>query len=109
MRLAVAALLALTLVWTSPASAQSTTCAEAGPVPRPQGRTLLFDQFIQPLLDQSVRSRAQSAAEDPLYAHRVDADLNAHRLNIALLGYGEEHEQTYGDTGISVTILSLDL
>jgi hypothetical protein len=41
--------------------------------------------------------------------HRIDADLNARRLNVALLGYGEEHDQTYGDVGVSVTILSVNL
>jgi hypothetical protein len=111
---AVACLAALTLVGL-PASAQTpASCADAAPaapVSRPdsQGRTLLFDQFVQPLLDESTQRRARWSADDPLFAHRVDADLNANRLNIALLGFGEEHEQTYGDTGISVTILSLNL
>jgi len=96
-----------------PVSAQSSTCADAVPataVARPDsGRPLLFDQFIQPLLDESAHRRAQWSAADPQYAHRVDADLNAQRLNVALLGFGEEHDQTYADTGISVTVLSLDL
>jgi hypothetical protein len=92
--------------------AQPQSCADAPRetvVRRPDGGTLLFDQFMQPLLDESTRRRAARMSEDPGYAHRVDADLNAHRLNVALLGFGEEHDQTYGDMGISVTILSLDL
>ena len=39
--------------------------------------------------------------DDLEYAHRVDEPLNAHRLNVAMLGYGEEHDQTYTDTGVS--------
>ncbi len=99
-----------------PASAQPAagSCADptdAAPVTRPAtaGRPLLFDQFIQPMLDEAARRRASAATEDPLYSRRVDAALNARRLNVALLGYGEEHEQTYADTGVSVTILSLNL
>jgi hypothetical protein len=112
---AVSSSLALTLLARPPAGAQSDdSCADAAlaaAVARPdsQGRTLLFDQFVQPLLDESARRRAEWAAEDAGYTHRVDADLNASRLNVALLGFGEEHDQTYGDTGISVTILSLNL
>src|SRR5438067_6501015 len=112
---AVTTLFALTLVAGAPVLAQpASSCSDAAPtaaVARPEkgGRTLLFDQFIQPWLDESARRRARWLAEDPLYAHRVDAGLNAQQLNVALLGYDEEHDQTYGDTGISVTILSLDL
>src|SRR6516225_9695447 len=109
---AVASLFAVRL-FCLPAAAQTpSSCAEpapGSPVSRPdgQGRTLLFDQFVLPLLDESAQRRARWSAEDPLYTHRVNADLNANRLNFALLGFGEEHEQTYGDAGISVTILSL--
>ena len=39
----------------------------------------------------------------------MDRALNVNRLNVALLGYGEEHDQTYDDMGVSVTILSLNL
>jgi hypothetical protein len=111
---AVASLIALVPLWVPAAAQTPSACADpapAAPVVRPdsQGRTLLFDQFVQPLLDESAQRRARWSADDPLYAHRVDADLNAQRLNVALLGFGEEHEQTYGDTGISVTILSLNL
>jgi hypothetical protein len=109
---AVAACCAIVLAPT--AAAQSESCADPAPTasvarPTATGRTLLFDQFVQSLLDESARRRATWQAEDPQYAHRVDANLNAQRLNVALLGFGEEHEQTYADTGISVTILSLNL
>lgn len=113
--LAAAAFASLSLALAVPsATAQAPSCADStqsAAVTRPetQGRTLLFDQFIQPLLDESAHRRADWLATDPEYVHRVDADLNAQRLNVALLGYGEEHDQTYGDTGISVTILSLNL
>jgi hypothetical protein len=116
MRLLAAAVLASFAVAFSagfPAEAQTGSCADATPaaaVARPNnGQPLLFDQFIQPLLDESAHRRAQWSTEDSQYAHSVDPDLNNQRLNIALLGFGEEHEQTYADTGISVTILSLNL
>lgn len=97
----------------SPSSADS-SCADAAvaaAVTRPTtgGRTLLFDQFIQPIVDEAARRRANRLSTDAAYAQRVDQHLNARRLNVALLGYGEEHDQTYDDTGISVTILSLNL
>jgi hypothetical protein len=112
---AISSLAALSLLCLPAAAQTSSSCADApsaSPVRRPdtEGRALLlFDQFVQPLLDESTQRRARWSSEDPLYTQRVDGDLNAHRMNIALLGFGEEHEQTYGDTGISVTILSLDL
>jgi len=84
-----------------PASAAST---------RPSGnRPILFDEFIRPLAETAAAQRAQRAEQDPRYAHRVDQALNARRLNVALLGYGEEHEQTYADVGVSVTIVSFNL
>jgi hypothetical protein len=101
--------------WPGAAAArESNSCADPQPVsavtrPEPSGRTVLFDQFIQPLLSESTRRRARWVAEDPRYSGRVNDELNAHRLNVALLGYGEEHEQTYDDMGVSITIVSLDL
>jgi hypothetical protein len=70
---------------------------------------MLFDQFIGPFSDAAGSRRTRLAAQDPEYWHRVDADLNARRLNVALLGYGEEHDQTYSDMGVSATILTLNL
>jgi anionic cell wall polymer biosynthesis LytR-Cps2A-Psr (LCP) family protein len=98
----------------APVAAQEESCADpqsTGRVRKPDldGRTSLFDVFIQPLAQESVHRRAQWIATDPNYAHRIDESLNAHRLNVALLGYGEEHDQTYDDTGVSITVLSLDL
>jgi hypothetical protein len=94
--------------------ADSGSCAEQQPfaeVARPDrtGRTVLFDQFVQPFVDAATRRRASQTDADPAYAHRIDPDLNAGRLNVALLGYGEEHDQPYEDMGVSVTILSLNL
>jgi hypothetical protein len=77
--------------------------------PYSTGRPIVFDQFIGPFVDAAASRRAKLAAADPGYWHRVDADLNAHRVNIALLGYGEEHDQTYADMGVSATILTLNL
>jgi hypothetical protein len=77
--------------------------------PADDGRPVLFDDFVKPLMEAAGQRRKQVQQQDPLAHERIDADLNARRLNIALLGYGEEHEQTYADEGVSVTVLSLDL
>jgi hypothetical protein len=96
------------------AGADSPACAETQPAvtllkPDANGRTVLFDHFVQPFVEAAARKRDRHSDDDPAYAHRVDGDLNTGRLNIALLGYGEEHEQAYDDMGVSVTILSLNL
>jgi anionic cell wall polymer biosynthesis LytR-Cps2A-Psr (LCP) family protein len=106
--------LSLATLVAAPVAAQEESCADpqaTGPGRKPDldGRTSLFDVFIQPLAQESALRRAQWTANDPYYAHRIDQSLNAHRLNVALLGYGEEHDQSYADTGVSITILSLDL
>jgi hypothetical protein len=77
--------------------------------PADDGRPVLFDDFVTPLMQAAAQRRSQVQQQDPLAHERIDADLNARRLNVALLGYGEEHEQTYADEGVSVTVLSLDL
>jgi len=97
-----------------PSAADASACADPASSPPPtrpdtNGRTVLFDQFVQPLVDTATTRRARLANQDPQYAQRIDSDLNARRLNVALLGYGEEHDQTYADMGVSVTILSLNL
>jgi hypothetical protein len=104
----------VTGLWPSAGSTQSASCADpqstvAQATPDRAGRTVLFDQFVQPFVDDATRRRARQADEDPAYAHRVDQGLNAGRLNLAFLGYGEEHDQLYDDMGVSVTILSLNL
>jgi hypothetical protein len=72
-------------------------------------KRLLFDDFIAPLVAQAVERRASQAAHDPTYTSRIDQGLNARRLSVAILGYGEEHEQTYEEMGVSPTILTLNL
>jgi hypothetical protein len=95
-------------------AAQMESCADATSSaavrkPDPDGRTLLFDQFLQPLVEDATRRRATLAKQDPQYADRVDQTLNQRRINVALLGYGEEHDQDYADMGVSVTVLSINL
>ncbi len=107
-------MLALTQPVGTHAAEDSTSCVDpasfAQPLRRPDtGRPLLFDEFIRPLAEAAATQRAQRAEQDPRFAHRIDQALNARRLNVALLGYGEEHEQTYADVGVSVTIVSLNL
>ena len=97
-----------------PRAADTAACADPSSDPprgRPggQGTPLLFDDFVGPLLDAAYARRARLAAEDPGYRRRVDEALNARRLNVALLGYAEEHGQTYEGAGITVSILSLDV
>jgi LytR_cpsA_psr family len=94
-----------------PAANPCVDLAAVAPQGRPDstGRPIVFDQFIGPFADAAASRRARLASADPGYWHRVDADLNAHRVNVALLGYGEEHDQTYADMGVSATILTLNL
>jgi hypothetical protein len=97
-----------------PVTAQDTPSCADQPAAQALGRLtgtrpILFDEFIQPLAEAATVRRAQRAEQDPRYAQRVDQALNARRINVALLGYGEEHEQTYSDIGVSVTIVSLNL
>jgi hypothetical protein len=104
----------LVLILAQPVAAQDTSSCADQPVAqalrRPTGsRPILFDEFIRPLAETAAAQRAQRAEQDPSYAQRVDSALNTRRLNVALLGYGEEHEQTYSDVGVSVTIVSLNL
>lgn len=69
----------------------------------------MFDEFVNPLVKQANARRAKLESDDPEYNHRIDWALNSNRLNVALLGYGEEHGQTYDGLGISVSIVSLNL
>ena len=97
-----------------PRPANSMGCADPAADPprgRPasQGRPLVFDDFIAPLVDDARARRARLAADDPRYRIRVDEVLNARRLNVALLGYAEEHGQSYEGAGITVSVLSLDI
>jgi hypothetical protein len=94
--------------------APQASCADPQPSatanrPNPSNRPLLFDQFVQPFVDQALQRRAHDATEDPQYGSRVNRELSMRRLNVAVLGYGEEHDQTYDDQGVSITILSLNL
>jgi hypothetical protein len=96
------------------AAEDSTSCVDQAsfdhPLRRPDtGRPIMFDEFIRPLAEVAAARRAQRAGQDPQFEHRIDQALNARRINVALLGYGEEHEQTYTDMGVSVTIVSLNL
>lgn len=72
-------------------------------------RPVLYREILSPLISAADKARAGRAADDPDFSSRVDQALNTNRLNIALLGYGEEHGQPYEEFGMSVTILSLNL
>src|SRR5215216_2296361 len=72
-------------------------------------RPKLYAEVLAPLVKAAEAARQERFQTDPDFANAVNQDLNANRLNIALLGYGEEHGQPYEQFGISVTILSLNL
>ncbi len=69
----------------------------------------LFDELIQPFKDAALARRAERARSDSTYATRVDAELNATRINFLLFGYGETYEPPHAKDIIgTITILSLD-
>ena len=81
-----------------------TPCIEAAATPPSQ------TDFIAPFSAESSRRRADRAAADPDYAHRIDAALNQNRINFLFFGYGETYEPPYppGFKG-SISVFSLDL
>jgi hypothetical protein len=116
--LAIALLTAITLFASArvvpPAAAQEvgSSCADTAAQSRPvdDGRPILFDEFVQPFVETAGARRAALRLKDAaFFDHRVDAALNANRLNFAMLGFSEEHGESYDDAGVSVTILSLNL
>ena len=61
-------------------AAETESCADAASSaavrkPNADDRTLLFDQFVQPLVEEATRRRARLATQDPLYANRVDTTI----------------------------------
>jgi len=63
-------------------TAHETSCADRASSlapARPDGanRTILFDQFVQPLVDAANSRRASLADQDASYPHRVAADLSS--------------------------------
>src|SRR5262245_38594467 len=91
---------------------ESSSCATGQQLPpsvRPSvnGQLIVFDQFMAPLVAAAASRRARRST-DPEYQHRIDSDLNERRINALLMGYNEEHGETYAGMGVSVTILSLN-
>jgi len=69
----------------------------------------LFDEAIAPFIAIAPRARAARERTDPMYASRIDAELNDHRVNFLLFGYGETNEPPLPRDIIgSITIMSLD-
>jgi len=76
-------------------------------LPVPHGD--LFDEAIAPFITIAARARAERERVDPSYAGRIDAELNEHRINFLLFGYGETNEPPLPRDIIgSITIMSLD-
>ncbi len=74
---------AVTAVPTTAAQAQAAQAPDASP---------LFEHVAYFLLHDIQQRRAERAADDPTYWHRVDPTLNDGRVNVLLFGYGETHE-----------------
>lgn len=69
-----------------------------------------FDEFIRPFIEEAMIKRAEREKLNPQeYSHRIDKELNQNRINILLLGFGEEHGENYQDFSGPITILSYDL
>ncbi len=75
---------------------------------RPSERLILVKEILKPFIEEAKRRRQEQANKDPEYYHRVDHELNENRLNFVLLGYGEEHGQSYQDYSSSISIYSYD-
>ena len=70
-----------------------------------------FERILRPFLNESQRARASARGEPTrTYWTRVDRNLNAHRLNFLLFGYGETHEPPVTEREFigSFTIFSYD-
>ncbi len=79
-------------------------------VPTATSTRSLFDALAQPFIDQAQARRGERLCSDPQSALRVDAPLNANRINVLLFGYGETHEPPITEKGIigSFTLISYD-
>lgn len=93
----------------TPTSTPSPTVTPT-PTATPAAQESLFDALFQPLADEALRQRAKRAATDLNYSKRVNALLNAHRINLLLFGYGETHEPPVTERAIigSHTIISFN-
>jgi hypothetical protein len=76
----------------------------------PRDNDPLFKSLTKPIIAEAQRRRAERAPSDPGFAKRVDAKLNASRVNVLLYGYGETHEPPVTERAIigSYTIISYD-
>jgi LytR_cpsA_psr family len=69
----------------------------------------LFDEAIAPFITLANRGRTERNRADAFYAGRIDPELNEHRINFLLFGYGETNEPPLPRDIIgSITIMSLD-
>lgn len=70
----------------------------------------LLDGVMLPLAREAEHRRSETARSDPEFAKRVDAALNAGRVNILLFGYGETHEPPFTERALigSHTLISYD-
>lgn len=55
-------------------------------------KTNILDEFLKPFIEEAMRRRSERAKNNPEYARRVDAELNADRVNFLLYGYGDTLE-----------------
>lgn len=62
---------------------------EASPTPE---KVDSFQEVMKPFIQEAMKRRAERADKDPEYSKRVDKELNSHRINFVIYGYGETLE-----------------
>ncbi|MBI5302208.1 MAG: LCP family protein [Chloroflexi bacterium] len=77
----------------------------------PKDSDPLFKSLAKPFATNAERRREARSQTDPQFFQRVDAALNANRINVLLFGYGETHEPPMTERAIigSFTLISYDV
>ena len=79
------------------------------PTKTPEPAVNIATEFLRPFIDYALQKRLERRLKNPTeYDRVVDSELNSNRINFVLMGYGEEHGETYKDMGGSITIMSYD-
>lgn len=95
----------------TPPTSEPTASATKTPEPTrtPEQPINMATEFLRPFIDYALQKRLERRLKDPTeYDKTIDQELNSHRVNFVLMGYGEEHGETYKDMGGSITIMSYD-
>lgn len=93
-------------------SLQPTEIAKVKATPTPELKpgepVIIAEKILQPISEEAAKRRDYLNSKDSERAKRVDVDLNSKRVNFLILGYGEEHSDTYADFGGSLSFISLE-